>query len=102
MNRKKGQYGELKALQYLRNHGYQILKYNVTHRNYQIDIVATKNDIVHIVEVKYRTSYLLLSVSQSQKSCINEYIASNWYHKYVSRDVIYVHPKGIEHYCNVF
>lgn len=42
------------AAQYLVEHGFTILKRNWKHYKAEIDIIARKDDILHIVEVKAR------------------------------------------------
>ena len=51
-----GQKGELKAVEYLKNHGYQIISRNETTPYGEIDIIAIENNELVIVEVKTRTS----------------------------------------------
>ncbi len=53
-----GKDGEQLAVQYLGNHGYNILHQNWRHGNWEVDIIAFKNKRLHIVEVKTRTSTL--------------------------------------------
>ena len=51
-----GQKGEAIALTHLREKGYSIIKTNVHSRYGEIDIVAMKNGIMHMCEVKTRTN----------------------------------------------
>lgn len=51
-----GRQGEEMARLYLEEHGYQILHQNWRHSHYEIDIIAQKNGVLHIVEVKIRSS----------------------------------------------
>jgi len=51
-----GRAGESLAVDYLLTNGYQILHRNWRHRHWEIDIIATKNGMLHFVEVKTRTS----------------------------------------------
>ncbi len=44
------------AAKYLERHGYKILEMNWKTRYCEIDIVAEKNSIVYLTEVKYRKS----------------------------------------------
>ncbi len=53
---KLGQQGEQQAEEYLKQQGYEILHRNWRHSHYEIDIVALKNEVLHIVEVKIRSS----------------------------------------------
>ncbi len=56
MSNLKGHEAELLAGLYLENIGFKILDRNWRNRFCEIDIVATRNDAVHFVEVKYRAS----------------------------------------------
>jgi len=47
-----GAYGESAAVKYLQQHDFQVLDRNVTYKIGELDIVAQKDDILHIVEVK--------------------------------------------------
>lgn len=49
-----GKEGEALALEYLRKNDYQVLHCNWRHLKYEIDIIATKNSMLHIIEVKTR------------------------------------------------
>ncbi len=55
---KIGKLGEDLAVAYLLRLGFRILFRNWRFRHWEIDIIATKNNILHIVEVKTRTSLL--------------------------------------------
>ncbi len=48
---------ETKAVEYLSKHGYSILERNFHSRFGEIDIVASKEDILHFFEVKYSKEY---------------------------------------------
>lgn len=51
-----GKEAEQLAADWLKEKGYEILHRNWRHSHYEIDIIATKNNILHIVEVKARRS----------------------------------------------
>ncbi|RAP33363.1 YraN family protein [Candidatus Marinamargulisbacteria bacterium SCGC AG-439-L15] len=58
--RKKGDKGESLAVRYLQKRGYRILKRNFHVRYGEIDIVASKKDVLVFVEVKaYDKPYLI-------------------------------------------
>lgn len=49
-----GNFGEQIAAEYLIKNSYFILEKNWRFKKYEIDIIAQKNDIIHIIEVKTR------------------------------------------------
>ena len=49
-----GEEGEKMAVAWLRNKGYEILHLNWRYSYYEIDIIARKDQVLHIVEVKAR------------------------------------------------
>lgn len=51
-----GKEAELLAENWLTARGYEILFRNWRHSHYEIDIIALKNNVLHIVEVKARKS----------------------------------------------
>jgi putative endonuclease len=51
-----GKQGEELAEKYLLQHGYEILHRNWRYSHYEIDIIAKKQDTIHFVEVKLRSS----------------------------------------------
>lgn len=51
-----GKKGEQLAEEYLLQKGYEILHRNWRHSHYEIDLVAVKNNLLHFVEVKLRSS----------------------------------------------
>lgn len=56
MNDKKtlGDWGENKAVFYLRLHGYRIVERNFRCRQGEIDVIARRGDVIAFVEVKLR------------------------------------------------
>lgn len=53
-NIERGVQGEQAAAEYLLEHGFRILHRNWRSGHYELDIVAVKDDTLHIVEVKCR------------------------------------------------
>lgn len=51
-----GKYGESLAAEFLLDKGYLILHTNWRFKNWELDIIASKNNRLHIVEVKTRRS----------------------------------------------
>ena len=54
--RRIGNFGERKAVLYLRLHGYRILERNFVSSDHEIDIIAKKGDTVAFIEVKTRNA----------------------------------------------
>lgn len=81
----QGAEGEELAKQHLLFNGYKILEQNWRFGKYEIDIIASKNDTIAIVEVKTRKTDTfgepeIFVTKQKQKFLIaaaNEYIVSN-------------------------
>lgn len=55
-NRSLGKIGEDKAAKYLRENGYKILDQNNSTKWGELDLIATKNNILIFVEVKLKTT----------------------------------------------
>ena len=51
-----GKKGELLAATWLKHHHYDVLYVNWRHSHYEIDIIASRNDVLHFIEVKTRRS----------------------------------------------
>ncbi len=51
-----GEMGEALAFNWLKKNDFEILHRNWRYSYHEIDIIATKNNLLHIVEVKARTS----------------------------------------------
>lgn len=54
-NKKKGNFGENIACDFLKKEGYAIIETNYQKRIGEIDIIARKKNIVHFIEVKTRS-----------------------------------------------
>ncbi len=54
-----GQYGEDQAAQFCHKQNLKILKRNYRCRYGEIDIIATRDEVIHFVEVKNRTRALI-------------------------------------------
>ncbi len=53
MSTQRGQRGEQAARRYLQRHGYHILAQNVRLGRGELDIIASKNEVLAFIEVKY-------------------------------------------------
>lgn len=51
-----GEKGEEMAVSYLKENGFDILHRNWRHSYHEIDIIATRNNLLHIIEVKTRNT----------------------------------------------
>ena len=63
-----GRFGEQRSADYLRDNGYEILAQNYRYLNAEIDIVAKKEGILAIVEVKARNMGFLEDISNTINS----------------------------------
>ena len=52
----KGKDGEILAAGYFLQNGYEILHRNWRYRHWEVDIIACKNNMLHFIEVKCRSS----------------------------------------------
>jgi len=59
MSRAKGNVAEERACGFLYDHGYTVLERNFYSRFGEIDIIATKENILHFIEVKSAEDYEL-------------------------------------------
>ena len=51
-----GKVGEELAVNYFSQNGYVILHKNWRHSHWEVDIIATKDNLLHFIEVKTRTT----------------------------------------------
>ena len=51
-----GHSGEILAVEYFIKNGYEILHKNWRHRHWEVDMIASRNGMLHFIEVKTRTS----------------------------------------------
>ena len=90
MSRAKGNIAEDKAVVFLEEQGYLIAERNFYSRFGEIDIIATKNDVLHFVEVKSGENYEL-AIQNITPSKINKLIkTAHVYMKKNSLDVDFV------------
>lgn len=73
-NHQTGKLGENAAVLFLEERGYQILDRNWRHHHLELDIVAAKNHILQIIEVKTRHSIEFgwpeQSISKQKMQCL--------------------------------
>ena len=109
-----GKLGEQKAVDFLVKNGYTIKHKNFRYLKAEIDIIAQKDDVLAIVEVKSRSSDFLENIAETvtQKkinllvSAADYYVTSNDLDLDVRFDIITVLKKGkslvVEHLENAF
>jgi len=109
-----GKLGEELAVAFLEKNGYSILETNWTFQKAEIDIVAKKENILAVVEVKTRSSidfglpqdFVKPKKIQLLVKAINEYVISNDLDVEVRFDIIALHKEGnefvIEHLEDAF
>ena len=95
-NKQTGDKGEALAAEYLATKGFEILEKNWRFKNYEVDIIASKNKRLHFFEIKTRTSrrfgYPEESITydkmNSLKNAAEEYQYRNPDWKYIQFDVL--------------
>ena len=104
-----GKLGEELAVDFLEKNGYEILETNWTYQKAEVDIIALKDGILAVVEVKTRSSidlglpqdFVKPKKIQLLVKAINEYVIFNDLDVEVRFDIIAIHAKGtifdIEH-----
>jgi putative endonuclease len=109
-----GKLGEELAVEFLRKEGYEILETNWTFQKAEIDIIAQKENILAVVEVKTRSSlefglpqdFVKPKKIQLLVKAINEYVVSKDLDFEVRFDIIAVHKEdksfAIEHLKDAF
>ncbi len=109
-----GKLGEELAVEFLQKNGYTILETNWTFQKAEIDIIAQKENILAIVEVKTRSSldfglpqdFVKPKKIQLLVKAVNEYVFSKDLDIDVRFDIIAIHKEGksfaIEHLINAF
>ena len=109
-----GQEGELLAIDFLIKHGYRIRYRNYRHLKAEIDIIAQKEGILAIVEVKSRSSLFFENIAETVTakkikllvSATNHYVLTHNLDLEVRFDIITVYKnKGtfeLEHLENAF
>jgi putative endonuclease len=109
-----GKLGEDLAAEYLRENGYEILETNWTFQKAEIDIIAMKEGILAVVEVKTRSSlefglpqdFVKPKKIQLLVKAVNAYVNRKKLDIEVRFDIIAVHKENnsfaIEHLVDAF
>ena len=98
-----GKVGEEMAVAFLEKEGYEILETNWTFQKAEIDIIARKQNILAIVEVKTRSSldfglpqdFVKPKKIQLLVKAVNEYVVSNDLEVDVRFDIMAIYKDGI-------
>jgi len=99
-----GKQGEALAVEFLQQKGYAILETNWTFQKAEIDIIAQKDSVLAIVEVKTRSSidfglpqdFVKPKKIQLLVKAVNEYVLANNLDLEVRFDIIAIHKEGTE------
>ena len=109
-----GKLGEDLSVEFLQKNGYTILEINWTFQKAEIDIIAQKENVLVIVEVKTRSSidfgspqdFVKPAKIQLLVKAVNEYVISNDLDLEIRFDIIAVYKEGkefkIEHLEDAF
>ncbi|AIJ36557.1 conserved hypothetical protein [Flavobacterium psychrophilum] len=109
-----GKFGEDLSVEFLQKKGYSILETNWTFQKAEIDIIAQKENILVIVEVKTRSSidfgspqdFVKPAKIQLLVKAVNEYVISNDLDLEIRFDIIAVYKERkefkIEHFEDAF
>lgn len=109
-----GKLGEELAVAFLQQNGYEILETNYTFQKAEIDIIAQKEKVLAIVEVKTRSSidfglpqdFVKPKKIQLLVKAVNEYVVSNDLDLEVRFDIIAINKDSgdfnIEHIEDAF
>ena len=97
-----GKEGEKLAAAFLEKNGYTILEKNWTFQKAEIDIIAQKDQILAVVEVKTRSSidfglpqdFVKPKKIQMLVKAVNEYVLQNELDVEVRFDIIAIHKEG--------
>ena len=109
-----GKLGEELSVEFLQKNAYTILETNWTFQKAEIDIIAQKDNVLVIIEVKTRSSidfgspqdFVKPAKIQLLVKAVNEYVISNDLDLEIRFDIIAVHKEGkefkIEHLEDAF
>ena len=107
MSRAKGNIAEDKAASFLTQNGYQIIERNFYSPFGEIDIIASKDEVLHFVEVKSGEDYELAiqNITPSKLSklikTVHVYMKKNTLDVDFMLDALIVTPKDIEMVENI-
>jgi putative endonuclease len=107
MSRAKGNIAEQRACSFLYDNGFTIIEQNFYSRFGEIDIIATKDNVLHFVEVKSGEDYEL-AIQNITKSKISKliktgdvYMKKNGFDGDFEYDAVIVTPDEVLHVENI-
>ena len=108
--RRLGFWGEYRAAKYLRSRGYRIVARNFRCPFGEVDIIASKGDIVAFIEVKTRSDDAFGLPNESVRrdrrqryvNCAKFYFSGKYIDCVVRFDVIEIFKGEINHIANAF
>lgn len=97
-----GKRGEQMAEVYLVQQGYSILYRNWRHSHYEIDLIALKDEVLHFVEVKLRSSKKFGLPEQNVKKkkfqsllhAADEFLFQNQQYRHVQYDILSINASA--------
>jgi len=103
-NQDTGKKGEDLAAQYLMEHGYTLIERNWRFKYWEVDLIASKKNKLHFIEVKTRTSHRFGMPEESirrdkmnnLKNAAEEYLYQHTEWKYIQFDVLAITLSGEE------
>jgi len=107
MSRAKGNLAEDKACNYLNENGFLIIERNFYSRFGEIDVIATKDEVLHFIEVKSGLDYesAIQNITPSKLSKLirtgDTYIKKNKLNLHFVYDAIIITPKSIDFVENI-
>ena len=107
MSRAKGNIAEEKACSFLYDNGFTIIEKNFYSRFGEIDIIATKDNVLHFVEVKSGDDYekAIQNITKSKISKLikagDVYMKKNGFDSDFEYDAVIVTPDEVLHVENI-
>jgi len=102
MSRAKGNLGEDRACKFLDENGFLIIERNFYSRFGEVDIIASKEEVLHFIEVKsgldYESAIQNITPSKLRKfiRTVNVYLKKNALDVDFMIDAVVVTPKNVE------
>ena len=107
MSRAKGNLAEDRACKFLEENGFLIIERNFYSRFGEVDIIASKDEVLHFIEVKsgldYESAIQNITPSKLHKfiRTVNVYLKKNALDIDFMIDAIVVTPKDVQHLENI-